>query len=149
MYFFIAKGRNNIDISHKTSPEELMRKIQQDQMQVGEIDVGSVYIEIDNRDEIPQLLRGLQHLYRNTALRSQIFKVLIKLLPKDVDRNNGRNGMTLWSIFVLGSIRLNCGWDYDKLQEIANNHTTLRQMLGHGILDMEKRYKSYRCPGGS
>jgi hypothetical protein len=35
---------------------------------------------------------------------------------------------------------LNCKEDYDKLQEIANNHKTLRQMLGHGILDVEKRY---------
>jgi hypothetical protein len=48
--------------------------------------------------------------------------------------------MTLWSILVLGTLRLNCNWDYDKVQEIANNHRTLRQMLGHGILDSGKRY---------
>jgi len=28
--------------------------------------------------------------------------------------------------------RLNCNWDYDKVKEIADNHKTLRQMLGHG-----------------
>jgi len=48
--------------------------------------------------------------------------------------------MDLWKIFVLGTIRLNCKWDYDKLQEIANNHITLRRILGHGLLDMDTRY---------
>ena len=41
--------------------------------------------------------------------------------------------MDLWKIFVLGALRLNCNWDYDKLHEIANNHKKLRQMLGHGM----------------
>lgn len=48
--------------------------------------------------------------------------------------------MELWRILVLGCVKLNCGWDFDKLQDIANNHFTLRQMLGHGILDVEHRY---------
>ena len=52
----------------------------------------------------------------------------------------GRSGMDLWKIFVLGTIRLNCKWDYDKLQEIANNHVTLRRILGHGLVDMDARY---------
>ena len=29
----------------------------------------------------------------------------------------------------------NCNWDYDKLQDIVNNHKTMRQMLGHEIID--------------
>ena len=39
-----------------------MRKIQSAQIQLGEIDVGTIEIELDNRDEIPQLLRGLKHI---------------------------------------------------------------------------------------
>ena len=38
----------------------------------------------------------------------------------------------MWKVLVLGTIRLNCDWDYDKLKEMADNHATLRQMLGHG-----------------
>ena len=41
---------------------------------------------------------------------------------------------------MLGTLRLNCNWDYDKLQEIANNHITLRQMLGHGFFDSTTKY---------
>jgi len=41
--------------------------------------------------------------------------------------------MYLWTVLVLGTVRLNCNWDYDKVHEIANNHITLRKMLGHGV----------------
>jgi len=36
--------------------------------------------------------------------------------------------------------RAGCNFDYDKLKEIADNHSTVRQMLGHGILDFDSRY---------
>ena len=90
--------------------------------------------------EIPQLLRGLQYIYSNESLRNKVFKQLKNIVPDNINVNTGRNGMSLWRILVLGTLRLNCNWDYDKLQEIANNHYTLRQMLGHGMLDFETRY---------
>jgi len=117
-----------------------MRKIVREQMQIGEIDISAVRIELDSRDEIPQLLRGLQHLYSNKTLRARIFKELWKIVPDDIDTKNGRSGMDLWSILVLGTLRVSCNCDWDRLQELANNHITLRQMLGHGILDFGKRY---------
>lgn len=117
-----------------------MRKIIPEQVQMGEIDITQINIELDSRDEIPQLLRGLQYLYQSVSLRNKIFKLLWEIVPKDINVNTGRNGMSLWRILVLGTLRLNCNWDYDKLQEIANNHNTLRKMLGHGMLDFETRY---------
>ncbi len=60
-----------------------------------------------------------------------MFDELEKLIPQGVDPNNGRPGMELWKVLVFGTLRLHCNWDYDKLQEIANNHKTLRLMLGH------------------
>jgi len=109
-------------------------------MQMGQIDIKDIHIELDTRDEIPQLLRGLQHLYANEETRHEIFNILNDMIPEHIDRNNGRSGMDLWNILVLGTLRLRCRWDYDKLQEIANNHYTLRQMLGHGMLDFSFRY---------
>jgi len=118
-----------------------MRKVLPEQIQLGEIDISAIPIELDNRDEIPQLLRGLQFIYNNVKIRTEIFKLLWKIVPDDIDISNGRNGMNLWRILVLGVLRLNCYWDYDKLQEMANNHRTLRLMLGHGgILDNEFNY---------
>jgi len=107
---------------------------------MGEMDIATVPIELDSRDEIPQLLRGLQYLYATATLRRRIFNILLGLIPADIQIDNGRSGMDLWKIFVLGTLRLICNWDYDKLQEIANNHVTLRRILGHGLFDMDARY---------
>lgn len=63
-----------------------------------------------------------------------------EVIPEETNKNNGRLGMDLWNILVLGTLRLNCDWDYDKLREMADNHKTLRQMLGHGIEEADKRY---------
>ena len=48
--------------------------------------------------------------------------------------------MDLWSILVLGTLRVNINADYDRVLELANEHKTLREMLGHGILDAEDEY---------
>ena len=117
-----------------------MRKILREQVQMGEMDIATIPIELDSRDEIPQLLRGLQYIYAKPKLRRRIFDILLDLVPDDVDMGNGRKGMDLWKILVLGTLRLICNWDYDKLQEIANNHITVRRMLGHGLLEMDTRY---------
>ena len=49
--------------------------------------------------------------------------------------------MDLWKVLVLGTLRLSCNWDYDKLMDIANNHKTLRLMLGHSSV-----YDDYYYP---
>jgi transposase, IS5 family len=46
--------------------------------------------------------------------------------------------MDLWKILVLGTIRLNCNFDYDKLLEIANEHRKVREFMGH--IDFEEQY---------
>lgn len=109
-------------------------------MKIGEEAIASIKFDPRSRDEIPKLLKGLQAIYCNKDLRKQVFEALAELVPPHIDSKNGRNGMELWKIFVLGAVRLNCNWDYDKLQEIANNHKTLRQMLGHGTMDDDYYY---------
>ena len=117
-----------------------MRKVVEEQMQIGEIAVSDIQIDLKSRDEIPKLLIGLQHIYTTINIRQKVFKVLKKIVPKNISKKTGRRGLDLWQIFVLGTLRLCCNWDYDKLQEIANEHKTLRQMLGHGLLDENMRY---------
>ena len=83
---------------------------------------------------------GLQHIYITPEIRKPVFQLLEEIIPEGTDPNNGCPGMDLWKILVLGTLRLDCNWDYDKFQDIANNHRTLRQMLGHGLLDDSYRY---------
>ena len=117
-----------------------MRKIIDMQMKIGETAIANIKFDLRSRDEIPKLLIGLQAIHGNPEVRNQVFEVLTELIPSHVDPKNGRKGMDLWIIFVLGTLRLNCNWNYDKLQEIANNHNKLRQMLGHGIMDADYQY---------
>jgi len=118
-----------------------MRKIIDIQMKFGEVDISKIEFDLRSRDEIPKLLMGLQQVYCNRKVRDKVFTVLRDLIPEGIDQHNGRRGMDLWKILVLGSLRLCCNWDYDKLMDIANNHNTLRLMLGHGSL-----YDDYYYP---
>lgn len=117
-----------------------MRRVHHIQMKLGESAVSKIKLDTRSRDEIPKLLMGLQHIYCTPGIKEDVFTILEKIIPEKTNKNNGRCGMDLWNILVLGTIRLNCNWDYDKLQEIANNHKTLRQMLGHGIDEEHKYY---------
>ncbi len=49
--------------------------------------------------------------------------------------------MDLWNILVFGVLRLNLNWDYDRLAEMANNHKTIRMMVGHGSFTDDYEYK--------
>jgi IS5 family transposase len=117
-----------------------MRKIVDTQMKLGEVDIADIRFDLRSRDEIPKLLMGLQSIYCNPDIRQQVFEVLTSIIPKNVDPNNGRRGMDLWRILVLGTLRLCCNWDYDKLHDIANNHDKLRKMLGHSEMDKDYQY---------
>ena len=117
-----------------------MRTIQPEQMKLGEVAVSKINLDEKSRDEIPKMLLGLRHIYCTPEIREQVFGILETIIPRKTSKNNGRLGMDLWNILVLGTIRLNCDWDYDKLREMADNHRTLRQMLGHGIDEEGKRY---------
>jgi len=118
-----------------------MRKVIESQLEFGQIAIPEIKINLDSRDEIPKILIGLQALFCDNQSRAEIFKLLEKLIPSNVNRKNGRKGMHLWKILVLGMIRLGCDWDYDKLLDIANNHRTLRLMLGHSEFGDEYVYK--------
>jgi len=117
-----------------------MRKAIENQLKIGQVDISSIQIDIHSRDEIPQLLLGLQSLYSDRDLRNEIFDILKGIIPQNIDTGNGRPGMALWQILVLGTLRLNCNWDYDKLQDIANNHKKIREFLGHTIFEFDQRY---------
>ena len=116
-----------------------MRKVINLQMEFWKKDIANIGFDLQSRDEIPKLLMGLQHIYRTAPIRKKVFEVLKQIVPKK-SQETGRPGMDLWKILVLGTLRLNCNWDYDKVHEIANNHSKLREMLGHSKADFDCQY---------
>ncbi len=122
--------------------EKNMRKTMELQMEFGQVPISEIEIDLRSRDEISKILIGLQALYCDLDTRDKVFTILLKLVPSNVDPENGRKGMHLWKILVLGMIRLGCNWDYDMLLDSANNHKTLRSMLCHACTPWDNyKYK--------
>jgi hypothetical protein len=123
-----------------TLREAAMRYTVSPQTLLGQVDIATITFDERSRDEIPQLLRGLQYIYCTPELRAQVFEILRELTPKNVNPKTGRPGMELWKILVMGTLRLNCNWNYDKLKDIVDNHKAIRQMLGHPDFYDEYKY---------
>ena len=109
-----------------------MRIVENTQMHFGEIAIAQIELDSKSRDDIPAVLKGLQHIYTNPPLRERVFALLLEQVRPGVDLKVGRPGMDLWRIFVLAVLKQGLGCDFDRLQELANQHQTVRQMLGHG-----------------
>src|ERR1039457_5310203 len=125
-----------------------MRAVFHSQLKLGEDDIAKIKLDPKSRDDIPQLLAGLQYIYTTPELRQAIFKILEEVVPCRVgsgkkgkaSTDKGRPGMEQWQILVLGVLRLGLNADYDRIHELANQHRTIRQMLGHGFTDDKKEY---------
>jgi len=108
-----------------------MRIVKPPQAQFGQVDIAEIKFDARSRDDIPALLKGLQHIYANEETRSKMFALLENALDSQANPTVGRPGMELWKIFVLATVKLGLNCDFDRLQELANQHKVLRQMLGH------------------
>ena len=108
-----------------------MRKLTNlgEQTKFGQVDIADIELDPRCRDDITKMLRGLQHIYTTREIREKVFKILEQEVPV-ADIENGRPGMDLWRILVLALLRVCCNCDWDRIQNLANNHKRLRQMMG-------------------
>ncbi len=108
-----------------------MRKIRDRQMKFGGVNIEDIELDHKCRDDLPVLLQGIQHLYKNEKFRNGLFAILEeKILPK-VNKKVGRPGMEVWRIFMMGMVKQGTGCDFDHLHDMVNQHTALREFLGH------------------
>ncbi len=125
-----------------------MRSVFHSQLNLGEEDIAKIKLDPKSRDDIPQLLAGLQYIYTHADVRQAVFKILEEVVPSrtgsdksgKASTDKGRPGMEQWRILVLGTLRLGLDADYDRIHELANQHCTVRQMLGHGSSDFVDQY---------
>ena len=118
-----------------------MRKRFEQQLSLGVIPIQEVDFDKRSRHELPDILRGLQHIFVNPDLNKVVFDLLDSAINSGKNPT-GRPGMTLWEILVLGSVRLALNKDYDELLDLCNNHQKLREILGVGTSDF-KSHKKY------
>jgi hypothetical protein len=109
-----------------------MRKAFSRQLRFDVPSVSNVELDFECRDEIVPILRSLQHIYSRSQLRDACLELVAQDVNADSRDDCGREGLDYWEILVLGSARLGCNLDYDKLHDLAQNHRTLRAIMGAG-----------------
>lgn len=106
-----------------------MRQRYSPQPDLDVVPIESIVLPLHSRDELPPILAGLQRIWTDPALKAEIFALLeARILAGK--KATGRLGMDLWQILVLGVVRLGLDANYDRLEDLANHHSLLRQMLG-------------------
>lgn len=109
-----------------------MRQALQEQPRLDCPPIHAVPLNLNCRDEIIPILRALQHVYEDAPVRDEILALVGADANGDSSPDCGRTGMGYWTITVLAAVRLGCNFDYDKLQDLAEQHRTLRRMMGIG-----------------
>ena len=90
------------------------------------------------RDEMIKILWAMQHIYGNPSLRDAVLQEIGNDVNATTSPKLGREGLSYWEILVLAAVRLGCNLDYDKLQNLAENHHDLRAIMGLGGWDDDR-----------
>jgi IS5 family transposase len=109
-----------------------MRKAFSEQGRLDFRGVSKVELNLNCRDEIIPVLRALQQIYSRPERRDPILDLVAEDVNQESRDDLGREGLDYWQILVLASVRLGCNLDYDKLQNLAEEHRALRQIMGIG-----------------
>jgi transposase, IS5 family len=96
------------------------------------------------RDEIIPILRSLQHIDTQPQLRDQLLDAVAQDVNATASPHRGRPGLDYWPILVLASVRLGCNLNYDRLQNLAEEHRSLRLIRGVGGWDDDISF-DWRC----
>ena len=99
--------------------------------------IPEVKLNLGCRDEIIPILRALQHVYDEAPLRQELLRLVGEDINSTSNRKQGRRGLSYWEILVLAAVRLGCNLDYDKLQDLAENHRSLQRIMGIGDWEVD------------
>jgi transposase, IS5 family len=94
------------------------------------VPIEAVTFQLNCRHELIPILVALQHLYCQRNRCQQLLQLIAQDINAKTNAKRGRTGLSYWEIIVLAAVRLGCNCDYDALQDLAENHRTLRQILG-------------------
>jgi len=109
-----------------------MRISHQEQLQLDATPITQITLDIECRHSMIPILRGLQQLYSQPQIRDQALQLVAEDVLQDADPEQGREGLSLWQVFVLASVRLGANFTYDHLPYLAGNDRNLRAMMQVG-----------------
>jgi hypothetical protein len=114
-----------------------MRKAFDHQQRLDCRPVAHLQLNFNCRDELIPILAALKHVYLQPKLRDDILRAVARDVNRDSSPQCGREGMDYWPILVLAAVRLGCNFNYDRLQDLAEQHRALRHLMGIGEWDEE------------
>ena len=106
-----------------------MRNRFEQQLSMGQLPIEETYIHVKSKNALDELLAALKEIYCNKYYNEKIFNILEKHINAAKNKT-GRKGMDLWSIFILAQVRLCLNVSYDMLHNLADNHRSMRQLMG-------------------
>lgn len=123
-----------------------MRKRFEQQTTLGITPVSAVKINTKSRDELPPVLVALQQIFITPELNQSIFLLLEEKIV-NTKKKTGRPGMDLWHILVLAIVRHTLNTNWDRMEYLSNNDTSLRKIMGvhvekFGIEELEFAYQT-------
>jgi hypothetical protein len=97
-------------------------------------------------DRLVSDIKPLSHLMKGLLMIMPILEEILDLIKADIAKHPkpklGCKGIGYWQVLVLAGLRLGANLDYDQLSDLANSHSKVREMLGHGPLDPKRYPKS-------
>lgn len=115
-----------------------MRQLFQQQLTLTAFSEKELIGNLHTRDDIDKIVLGFNEILKTPLLRTSILEKLEEMIGSPSEL--GREGMDYWKIFVFAATRVALDADYDRLQNLVNNHAALRKIVGHGDLDGHKKY---------
>ena len=115
-----------------------MRQLFRQQLSLTSISIDELIGRHHSRDDIDKLIMGYNVIWNNSRLRDDIINILSSGLNSSIDK--GRKGMDYWTMFVFGNARVALDIDYDRLQNLVNNHASLRKIVGLNDFDGHQQY---------
>lgn len=107
-----------------------MRQRFEQQMALGTIPIGETKITTRKRSgKLPELCAALKEIFITPEWNTRLFAILEAKVMAGKKRT-GRPGMDLWQVFVLAQVRLLLNTSYEELNDLANNHALIRQIMG-------------------
>jgi IS5 family transposase len=127
---FPGNRRSAFCSSRGSSRRICLRLAFQEQPQLDCPPVDAIPLHRNCRDEIIPILRALQPIDEQTQVRQKLLERIGADVNPDSSPDRGREGMSYGTIRVLAAVRLGCNFDDDKLQDLAEQHRTLRLIRG-------------------
>lgn len=106
-----------------------MRNRFEQQYSIGQRLIKDTPIKVKHKDKLEELIAALKAIYCHPEYNQRLFALLERYFV-DNKKKTGRKGMDLWCIFVLSQVRLCLNMDYGWVYNLANNHLSIRWLMG-------------------